>query len=79
MLPESNSLTVNAEVIAVGEGSRFMNGDLLPIKVKKGDRICLERNVGLPIRIEGEDFQLIREGDIVGVFEEVKVKVKAVK
>jgi chaperonin GroES len=59
-----------AVVIAAGDGSRYQDGTLCPVKVKPGDKVLLERGVGVPVEINFKEYHLIREGDIVGVFEE---------
>ena len=67
-----------AVVVACGEGSRFSDGSLLPLKVKPGNKVLLQDGAGSEVEVGLQKFHLIREGDIVGVFEEEEV-LRAVK
>ena len=53
------------EVVAVGDGSRFPNGELVPVRVRKGDIILFDG--GADIKIEGESLMLLRESDVIGI------------
>ncbi len=57
------------EVIAVGEGARKDSGELIPMAVKAGDRILFGKWSGTEVRIEGEDYLIMKESDILGVIE----------
>jgi len=57
------------EVIAVGPGARDENGKVQPLDVKAGDRIVFGKWSGNEIKIDGEDFLVIKESDIIGVIE----------
>lgn len=58
-----------AEVIAVGPGRRDDEGKLIPLGVKKGDRILLGKYSGSEIKIEGEEYVIVREDEILCVIE----------
>jgi chaperonin GroES len=57
------------EVIAVGPGARDENGKLVPLDVKKGDRILFGKWSGTEVKIDGEDLLIMKEADIMGVVE----------
>ena len=57
------------EVIAVGKGKRLDDGKLAPLDVKAGDRILFGKYSGSEIKLEGEEFLIIREDEILGVIE----------
>jgi len=57
------------EVIAVGPGARDENGKLVPLDVKKGDRILFGKWSGTEVKIDGEDLLIMKESDIMGVIE----------
>ena len=65
------------EVIAVGQGKRLEDGKLIPLDVKPGDRILFGKYSGSEIKLEGEEFLIIREDEILGVIEETSKKAKA--
>ena len=58
---------VQGEVIAVGQGRVSEDGKLRPLDVKKGDRVLFGKYAGTEIKIEGEEFLMMREEDILGV------------
>ena len=55
------------EVIAVGAGKRLENGTLIPIEVKEGDRVLFGKYSGTEIKLDGEDFLMVRESEILGI------------
>src|SRR5882724_11126947 len=58
-----------AEVIAVGQGKRLKDGQLVPVDVKVGDRILFGKYSGNEIRLDGEEYLIMREDDILGVLD----------
>jgi len=56
-------------VIAVGKGKVLENGTQLPLDVKKDDRILFGKYAGSDIKIEGEEYLIMREDDVLGVIE----------
>ena len=56
-----------AEVIAVGHGKRLADGKLIALDVKVGDRILFGKYSGNDIKIDGEEYLIMREDDILGV------------
>src|SRR5712692_5548965 len=65
-----------AEVIAVGHGKRLEDGKLVPVDVKVGDRILFGKYSGGDITVDGEEYLIMREDEILGVVEQ---KPKAAK
>ena len=57
------------KVIAVGPGKVLENGTKTPLDVKVGDKILFGKYSGTEIKIEGEEFLMMREEDILGVIE----------
>jgi len=57
------------EVIAVGEGARKDNGELIAPAVKAGDRILFGKWSGTEVKIDGEDLLIMKESDILGIVE----------
>jgi chaperonin GroES len=56
------------EVLAVGPGRFLPNGEVKPLDVKTGDRILFSKYSGSEVKIEGEDYLIIREDDVLAVF-----------
>jgi chaperonin GroES len=61
-----------AEVVAVGNGKKTEEGKVIPLDVKKGDRILFGKYSGTEIKIEGEEYLIIREEEVLGVLEATK-------
>ena len=55
------------EIVAVGPGGRDENGKLIPIDVKAGDRVLFGKWSGTEIKIDGEDYLVMKESDVIGV------------
>ena len=55
------------EVVAVGTGKRIEDGTVVPLEVKVGDRILFGKYSGAEIRLEAQDYLILREDEIVGV------------
>ena len=64
------------EVVAVGRGKRLEDGDVVPLNVQAGDRILFGKYSGSEIKVEGEEFLIMREDDVLGVIEDASKKVK---
>ncbi len=56
-----------AEVIAVGEGKRTVEGKLIPFSVKAGDRVLYGRYSGTEIAVDDQEYLIIREEDILAI------------
>jgi chaperonin GroES len=57
------------QVIAVGQGKRSDDGKIVPPDVKVGDRILFGKYSGSEIKLDEEEFLIIREEEILGVIE----------
>jgi chaperonin GroES len=55
------------EIIAVGPGGRDESGKLVPLDVKKGDRILFGKWSGTEVKLDGQDLLIMKESDIMGV------------
>jgi len=62
------------KVIAVGKGKKTEDGKILPLDVKVGDKILFGKYAGTEIKIEGHEFLMMREDDVLGVVEGGKKK-----
>lgn len=56
-------------VVAVGTGRLDDDGKVIPFNVKKGDRVLLPKYGGTEVKIDDEEYQIVREEDILGVIE----------
>ena len=65
------------EVIAVGAGKRNDDGKLIPLDVKAGDRILFGKYSGSDIKLDGDEFLIMREDEVLGVLEGGTKKAKA--
>ena len=57
------------EVIAVGKGKKTEDGKVIPMDVKKGDQVLFGKYAGTEIKIDGAEFLIMREDDILGIME----------
>ncbi|MBI5179292.1 MAG: co-chaperone GroES [Nitrospinae bacterium] len=57
------------EVIAVGPGKTGDDGKPVPMHVKKGDKVIYGKYAGSEIKLDGEEFLLMREDDILGILD----------
>ena len=55
------------EVISVGRGKSNDEGKVFPLAVKEGDRILFGKYSGTEIKLDGEDFIIMREEEVLGV------------
>ena len=57
------------EIIAVGSGVRDESGKIVPLDVKKGDKILFGKWSGTEVKIDGKDLLIMKESDIMGILE----------
>jgi len=57
------------EVMAVGNGKRNEDGKLIPLDVKVGDRILLGKYSGNDIKVDGDEYMIMREDEVLGVLD----------
>ena len=55
------------EVISAGKGKVNENGKVFPLAVKEGDRILFGKYAGTEIKLDGEDFVIMREEEVLGI------------
>jgi chaperonin GroES len=55
------------EVISVGPGKTLENGSVVPLEVKEGDRILFGKYSGTEIKLQDQDYLILREDEIVGI------------
>src|SRR4249919_2690117 len=67
---------MQGEVIAVGPGARDESGKLIPLDVRKGDKVLFGKWSGTEVKIDGDELLIMKESDILGVIEG-KVSVRA--
>ncbi|HEX6980966.1 MAG TPA: co-chaperone GroES [Alphaproteobacteria bacterium] len=58
---------MQGKVVAVGPGGRDESGKLLPMGVKVGDKVLYGKWSGTEVKIDGEDYLIVKESDILGV------------
>jgi chaperonin GroES len=57
------------EIIGVGRGKSNDKGETFPLAVKEGDRVLFGKYAGTEIKIDGEDFLIMREEEVLGILE----------
>lgn len=68
LLPDSaKKKQEQAEVIAIGTGKMDKNGHLIPIPVKVGDIVLMEKYSGQEVTIDDEEFFIVRADDLIAV------------
>ena len=71
IIPDSaKERPLEGKVIAVGTGKRTEDGVLVKLDVKAGDRILFGKYAGNEIKMDGEEYLIIREEDVLAVFGE---------
>jgi chaperonin GroES len=70
ILPDSaKEKPQQGKVIATGEGKRADDGKLIPLTVKAGDTILFGKYSGSEVKIEGTEYLIMREDDVMGIVE----------
>ena len=65
------------EVVAVGPGGRDEAGNLIALEVKSGDRVLFGKWSGTEVTIDGQEFLIMKESDIMGIIDQPAAKKKA--
>jgi chaperonin GroES len=60
---------IKGEVVAVGKGKILDGGDVRPLDLKKGDKVLFGKYSGTEVKVDGEDFLVMREDDVMAVIE----------
>lgn len=68
IIPDSaKEKPLEGEVVAVGPGRTFDNGQVKPMSVKVSDRVLFAKYAETEVKLEGQSFLLLREDDILGI------------
>jgi chaperonin GroES len=60
---------IRGEIIAAGPGKILDNGQVRTLAVKVGDRVLFGKYAGTEVKVDGEDYVIMKEDDIIGIFE----------
>jgi len=60
---------MEGEIVAVGPGARDESGKLVPLDVKAGDRILFGKWSGTEVKLDGVEYLIMKESDIMGILE----------
>lgn len=60
---------IQGKVIAVGKGKKTEDGKLIPLDVKEGDLILFSKYSGNEIKIEGKEYLIMQESEVLGIIE----------
>ncbi len=60
---------MEGKIVAVGKGARNDEGKVAPLDVKKGDRILYGKWSGTEVKVDGDDYLIMKESDVMGVIE----------
>ena len=60
---------IRGEVVAVGSGKPLDNGEVRNLDVKEGDKVLFGKFAGTEVKVDGEEVLVMREDDIMAVFE----------
>lgn len=70
IIPDSaKEKPAEGKVVAVGNGKLGEDGKRIPLDIKKGDRILFSKYGGTDVKIDDEDYLIMREDDVLGVVE----------
>ena len=60
---------IKGEVVAAGTGKLLDNGQVRALDVKVGDKVLFGKYAGTEVKVDGIEYLMLREDDIIGVFE----------
>lgn len=70
IIPDSaKEKPAEGKVISVGSGKVGEDGKRMPMDIKKGDRILFSKYGGTDVKIDGEEYLIMREDDVLGVID----------
>ena len=68
IIPDSaQEKPIQGKVVAVGNGTRDTNGNIIPLEVKVGDVVIYGKWGGTEVKIDGQDLIIMKESDVVGI------------
>jgi chaperonin GroES len=65
------------EVVATGKGKRLEDGKVVPLDVQVGDRILFGKYSGSDIKLDGQEYMIMREDEVLGILNGAGKKAKA--
>ena len=68
-MPDSAKVPQFGDVIAVGPGKTNANGDRVTMQVKSGDKIVFSKYAGTEVRVDGQDYLVLKQDDVLAVVE----------
>ena len=75
IIPDSaQEKPMQGKIVAAGSGARDETGKLVPLDVKKGDKILFGKWSGTEVKMNGEDYLIMKESDIMGIITTGKKK-----
>ncbi len=70
IIPDSaKEKPAEGEIVAVGKGKRTDKGEIIPMELTVGDRVLFSKYGGTDVKIDGQDYLIMREDDILAVVE----------
>lgn len=70
IIPDSaKEKPIQGDVVAVGKGRRLEDGKVIPMDVKTGDKVLFGKYAGTEIKIDGDEYLMMREEDVLGIVE----------
>lgn len=70
IIPDSaKEKPAEGKIVSVGKGKKTEDGKIIPLDVKVGDKVLFSKYSGSDIKIDGEEFLIMREDDILAVVE----------
>ena len=70
VIPDSaTEKPIQGEVVAVGNGKILENGEVRALEVKAGDKVLFGKYSGTEVKVDGEEYLVLREDDIMGIIE----------
>ena len=70
---------MEGQILAVGTGLRTDSGQVIPLDVKKGDKVLFGKWSGTEVKLDGEELIIMKESDIMAVIEDTGAKGKKAK
>ncbi len=70
IIPDSaKEKPLTAKVVAVGSGKTMKDGKKIPLEVKVGDKVLIGKYSGSEVKLDGDEFLILREDELLGVVE----------
>ena len=57
------------QIVSVGNGKKTEDGKTIPVDVKAGDKVLFGKYAGTEVKVEGDEYLIMREDDILGIIE----------